>query len=83
MDTEVRPVDKYPWQHSTGGLENVWKWLRTVPDACIEHTSSGCKTKCAAVNASKHYGNVYQPVVGMASIALIQWTMNCMIYKRL
>ena len=36
-----------------------------------------------AVNDSKHYGNVRQPVVVMASIALIQWTMNCMTYKRL
>ena len=25
---------------------DVWKWLRTVPDACIELTSCGCKTKC-------------------------------------
>ena len=36
-----------------------------------------------AVNALKHYGNLYQHVVVMASIALIQWTINCMNYKRL
>ena len=40
LDTEVRPVDTNPWQDGTDGLENVWKWLRTVHDACIEHTSS-------------------------------------------
>ena len=36
-----------------------------------------------AVNASKHYWNVYQHVVVMASIAYIQWTINCMNYERL
>ena len=36
-----------------------------------------------AVNALKHYGNLYQHVVVMVSIALIQWTINCVNYKRL
>ena len=46
LDTKDRPLDTNQWQDGTDGLENVWKWLRTVPDACIELTSCRCKTKC-------------------------------------
>ena len=48
--SEYKPSETRGWEKTENGLAIMWKKITTIPDACIQLITCGCKINCKTAN---------------------------------